>query len=629
MGFRFLEAKRLGLSGAQGATDFAGLFVAFSFFIIFSALLIVAMLFGLGVDERGREIGTLLAIGFPLRRIRRRFLSEALLVAALGALVGVGAGIAYARLMLWGLTTIWLPAVGSPLLFLHVAPATLAAGFAATVLVVGATIYMSLRRLRKVPPTRLLAGVTRPVTTRARSGRRARWLAPLGLGAGLGLVGLAVATGRASDPGLAFGAGAALLTGGLAAFALWNTGTAASLRRQRGATARMALRSAGWNPRRSLLSVTLVASACFVIATVASSTRDPSNDEGVIEEGAGGYRLLARSDVPLHHDMNSADGRFDLGFDDDAEELLSAVPVVAMRTVPGDDASCLNLYQPQRPRLLGVPASMIDAGGFHFAGSLADGYGVSNPWELLNSDLGPEAIPVIGDANSAQWILKLGLGDELVVADERGRAVRLVLVGTLRESIFQSELLMSEAHLLRHFPSRSGFSFFLIDADAENAEAVSAALEETLDRFGFDVMRSAQRIADFLVVQNTYLSTFQALGGLGLLLGTLGLGVILVRNVVERRGELATLRALGFPRQSLSRLVLAENLLLLVAGIAIGAGAALLAVLPRLFLGDLDLPWGSLGIALAAVLTIGMTASTVAVALSARIPLLPALKAER
>lgn len=391
----------------------------------------------------------------------------------------------------------------------------------------------------------------------------------------------------------------------------------------------MALRSAGWNPRRSLLSVTLVASACFVIATVASSTRDPSNDESVIEEGAGGYRLLARSDVPLHHDINTADGRFDLGFGDAADELLSSVPVVALRTVPGDDASCLNLYQPQRPRLLGAPASLIDAGGFHFAASLADGHGVDNPWELLNSDLGPEAIPVIGDANSAQWILKMGLGDELVIANERGRSVRLVLVGTLRESIFQSELLMSEEQLLRHFPSRSGFSFFLIDADVEQATAVSEALEETLDRFGFDVTRSAQRIADFLVVQNTYLSTFQALGGLGLLLGTLGLGVILVRNVVERRGELATLRALGFPRRSLSRLVLAENLLLLVAGIAIGAGAALVAVLPRLFLGDLDLPWRSLSIALAAVLTIGMTASTVAVALSARIPLLPALKAER
>ncbi len=67
---------------------------------------------------------------------------------------------------------------------------------------------------------------------------------------------------------------------------------------------------------------------------------------------------------------------------------------------------------------------------------------------------------------------------------------------------------------------------------------------------------------------NTYLATFQTLGGLGLLLGTVGLAAILLRNVLERRGELATLRALGFQRASLAWLVLAENTLLLLVGLA-------------------------------------------------------------
>ena len=51
------------------------------------------------------------------------------------------------------------------------------------------------------------------------------------------------------------------------------------------------------------------------------------------------------------------------------------------------------------------------------------------------------------------------------------------------------------------------------------------------------------RIAAFHRVENTYLSTFQSLGALGLLLGTAGLAAVLLRNVLERRRELALLRA--------------------------------------------------------------------------------------
>ena len=131
---------------------------------------------------------------------------------------------------------------------------------------------------------------------------------------------------------------------------------------------------------------------------------------------------------------------------------------------------------------------------------------------------------------------------------ESGRPVRLRLVGTLARSLFQSELLISEANLLRHFPSTARRSFFLIDAPAERRPAVTQTLEEGLGRYGFDVSSTAERLASYHAVEDTYLSTFQALGGMGLLLGTLGLAVVLLRTVWERRSELALLRALGYRR---------------------------------------------------------------------------------
>ena len=64
-----------------------------------------------------------------------------------------------------------------------------------------------------------------------------------------------------------------------------------------------------------------------------------------------------------------------------------------------------------------------------------------------------------------------------------------------------------------------------------------------------EVTPAVRRLAAFNAVQNTYLSTFQVLGGLGLLLGSVGLGVVVLRNVLERRGELALLLAVGSPAE--------------------------------------------------------------------------------
>ena len=117
--------------------------------------------------------------------------------------------------------------------------------------------------------------------------------------------------------------------------------------------------------------------------------------------------------------------------------------------------------------------------------------------------------------------------------------------------------------------------------------------------------------------------------GLGLLLGTVGLTVVLIRNVIERRAELATLRAFGFRRKALTRMVLIENAFLLALGTTIGSMSSLIAIAPRFAGGAFDLPWNSLGLILAAVFVVGMVSSTLAVAGALHVPLLPVLKGDQ
>jgi ABC-type antimicrobial peptide transport system permease subunit len=129
-------------------------------------------------------------------------------------------------------------------------------------------------------------------------------------------------------------------------------------------------------------------------------------------------------------------------------------------------------------------------------------------------------------------------------------------------------------------------------------------------------------------VENTYLSTFQMLGALGLLLGTLGMAAVLLRNVLERRRELALLRAVGYSSSHFTLMVLAENALLLLSGLITGTVAALLAISPVFFSEHAQLPSLTLGVLLLAVLISGLTASILATWTALRAPLLPALRTE-
>lgn len=650
--FVFQPIKAQGLNASAGATDFSTLFISFSFFLIASAALLVGLLFRLGVEQRAHEIGIRLAVGFSQRRIRRQFLGEGGMLAAVGALLGLGGAVFYAWLIMVGLRS-WSGLFGeggSGFLALHITPASLIVGYVASLLVIVVSIFVALRKLSRIPVPALLAGVTSVETKHPRVRRRTKVLAISTLFIAAALTLLVFLTGQMSSAGLFFGVGALLLISGLAFFSAWlKSPHKSSLQKSGGRQVlRMAMRNAPRNPGRSMLSAALVGCACFVIIAVEAFRHQPGVEEVQRRDsGAGGYTLVAESDIPLHYDLSSGDGRFELGFSDNDSDSLHDALIMPFRLRPGDDASCLNLYQPEKPRILGVPESQIARGGFQFQ-EVSDP-SLENPWTLLMTDgeaqnpsplrrgagvrspgeeTEPAVIPAFGDYNSVLWILHLGLGKDLTVQDEFGQEIKLRFVGLLKSSIFQSEVLISEENFLRHFPSESGYAYFLVQTSPASMQPLSEMLESTLDDYGFDVSTTAEKLNNYLAVENTYLSTFQTLGGLGLLLGTIGLGIILIRNVIERRGELATLRAFGFRRATLALMVLAENGFLLILGLTVGAVSALFSVAPHVMSSPESVPYLSLSLILLLVLIVGMLASTAAVSAALRIPLLTALKAE-
>ncbi|HSQ19051.1 MAG TPA: ABC transporter permease [Blastocatellia bacterium] len=635
MGFSISSVRTEGLEASQGATDFGEYFVYFSFFLVIGALLLASLFFKLGIEQRLREIGTLRAVGFSGSVVRSLFLKEGLVLAAAGSVLGVIGAVGYGALIMYGLRTWWVGSVGTTELRLHVSALSLLLGGAGGIVAALLCVIWTLRTLKHSSPRSLLTGSldaalqANPPSSPPPSAVLSRLLPVVFATAGVLLL-VAASLERVGKTAGFFGAGALLLVALLCFEYGWLKGKTRSLIRGSGwwPVSRLGFRNATYRPGRSILCIALIASAAFIIVAVDAFKRDSGGATLDKKSGNGGFPLQAESLLPIYHDPNTNEGKEALnivaqkGFDPES------VTFTGFRVRPGDDASCLNLYQPRNPRILGVADRFIVSGRFSFQESLAQTREQKeNPWLLLNQEMSDGSIPVLADANSMTYVLHRKLGDEIVISRSNGESARLRLVGALADSIFQSELLMSDTNFLKLFPEQGGYGFFLLELPPEAASVTTAALEEQLSDFGFDVTSTTERLASFHRVENTYLSTFQTLGGLGLVLGTLGLATILLRNVLERRRELALLRAIGYNAGHFALMVITENAFLVCCGLVTGAVCALLAIGPVFFSRGGHFPALSMSLLLSVFVT-GLFASLAATIAALRTPLLPALRSE-
>ena len=626
-GFTVRNVRNEAAAASQGTTDFGEYFLYFSFFLVVSALLLAYLFFAVGLEQRTQEIGLLAAVGFAPAKIRRSFINEGAVLAGIGAIIGAIAAIGYGAAIMYGLRTWWVGAVGTTELALHIAPEWLAIGVLGALLAGLLAIWFGVRSMTRRSARALLKG---DIEARSKTAAAAtKIVAVLMIVAGAALL-IAAASGAMNPTAGFFGAGGAWLVGALC-------GASVLLRRRRPSTAlgrgvpamfRLGVRHAAVRPARSVLSLALIAFACFVLVSVGAFRKDVSASPGDRSSGIGGYSLMSESVAPLMHDPNTAQGREGLSLDA-SDPALAGTSITRFRLRPGDETSCLTLYKPTNPRIIAPEPKFFDAPRFSFASSLATtAEELANPWRLLNRTFDDGAIPAIADQTTLMYVLHLGVGDDFTFTPEGQSEVRLRIVGALADSVLQSELIIGEQNFVRLFPRHEGYRVWMIEAPNGDTAEVTTHLEDRLSDFGVDVFSTQERWASYHQVENTYLATFQALGSLGLLLGTIGLGAVLARNVLERRREMGLLAAVGYAPANIRSMVLSEGMALVIGGLLIGTFCATIAILPALRERAQSLPLGSLLSLLVGVIVTGAIASLIAIKLTTRTPVVRAIKAE-
>ena len=614
----------------DGALDFGALFASLSGFLIISSILLVSLLCVFGMQARSSQIGLMGAIGFTPRMIHRLFLCESAIICLAGAAMGVFGGVGYTKLALVALGGVWKGASTGVDFVFHITIDSLFSGAFTIFSIALLSIYFAGRKLVAVQSRALLAGSFSESDEIPSSKRKMVLLLGTMLSAGCAMVLVWVGLDFEGEKlaGSFFGAGFFMLLSGIGVFLLMLEGRRF---RQRAVStlSTLALSNLLRNKGRSLSVVGMVSGGVFLVSAVnAFRLVDDFSDSGR-ETGTGGFQFIGTTSLPVYEDLNNMKIRDKFGLE---EFGMSELSFVQMRVGKGgEEASCLNLNQASRPRILGVdPTELSGRNAFRFASFEPSNNLSDSPWELLQSSQNKtDEIPVIGDKASVMWALKKNLGDSILYPDGRGGNVELRIVGLIENSILQGNLLMSDSNYKRVFPNEGGYRFFLVDVTGETSpDEMSSEIMKSLEGQGMSLEPSDVRLAAYSRVQNTYITIFSVLGGLGTLLGTAGVGIVIARNVIERRRELALMLAIGFRRNLLMVMLLVEHSVLLVGGVAIGLIAALLTISPSLMEATTSLPLEGIILISALISLGGMFFCLISAKLSLRGPLLESISNE-
>ena len=264
-------------------------------------------------------------------------------------------------------------------------------------------------------------------------------------------------------------------------------------------------------PTRTVLTVSLIAFATFVLVSVVAFRRDAAGASLARESGTGGFVLLAEAAVPLMHDPNTPAGLASLGLDAERDARgasdAPATPSGGRSELPDALPAAQPAHRRRQPRRSRGPLHVRERRG-------------QRAWRLAVARCWTRPCPTARCRRSSTrphspTCCTCGVGDAFSFAPDGVNSVTLRIVASLADSVLQSEMIIGERAFVRLFPRHEGYRVWLIEAPEARATELATTIEDRLADSGVDVVDTRARLASYHRVENTYLATFQALGALG------------------------------------------------------------------------------------------------------------------
>ncbi|MBN1412150.1 MAG: ABC transporter permease [Spirochaetales bacterium] len=600
-GYQWLDLNKTITGAVDNSIDLGGLFLGLSFFLIAAAAILLILLYRHSLTTRMDEWGLLKATGYPNSTIKKLILTEGLLTAMAGGIIGGFSGILYNRFLLFLLSSFFTGTLYAPALTETVSPIAIITGTGCGILLSLGALLLSSSKTVKIPASILLSfkgNRELPESyTPAKRFNKARLFGILFLLSIIPSSAVLVYAFTQTQSGASiwfFLAGTFFLVTLVFLF-LFLLNFLLKKKLKNDGFPKLSLFTFGIknvlrNPGRSTAMVLILAASLFMVTSTGSYRINTPADPFSRDSGTGGFGVYCETTIPVSE-----------------KEIVTDTEFVPFRLKPGDDASCLNLQRAVNPSVIGVDwKELSERKAFHFADR-----GTFNRKDDVWSKLDEQTdgtIPAIADETSLSWNLGNKVGDTIEITDEKGKVVKLRFIASLSPGLLQGFIIISEKNFLSLYPSTSGYRVFLIEAEKKSLIKVKNELTELFADHGAEVLCATERLQQFNAVENTYLSFFLILGGLGVILGLGGFFILIIRQMVESEREFALLTALGFSRAKISQVVLFGNLFLFLSGLMIGTVPSFISMLPVLIGYNPDYPYLFSGFLFICLLLTGLTA---------------------
>jgi putative ABC transport system permease protein len=559
-GIKLIHPREAGIHAAENGVDFSSLFLSLGFFIIISAILLMLNPLSEMLYVRRDEINTMKALGYPKKRIIKILWTEALPVVVVSSIIGVITGLLYTSLIMWLLGNVWQGATQTSGFTIYpdiVTPVTgLIAGIALSLSVLRITIIRSLKEKKTDNTVR-----KRLTATRKR---------------------LSILFSVLSFAAIAFNI---ILLHSVALFTiagillictayLWGDYVICN----KSMTSEDELKSDKliWstlynNKKQAALSFFALTTGVFIVFSVGLNRRGFA-DSSQIRSGTGGYSLWMESAVPVYHNLATAEGRKKLSL----TGLPSDAKALQCLRYGADDASCLNLNKVSNPTVLGIDMGLLAESDFKISQSR---YNSGRDEVFKQMQLHTDSVyPALIDETVLTWGLMMKVGDTLKYKNDNGKTVCLQLIGTLENSIFQGNILIDRNLFRDIWPGITGSEVVLLQVNDNEKDAVGNMLSQALHEYGVKVSATNDRLKQFNVVTDTYLTIFLMLGGLGLLLGIMSFIIVVRKNLAMRKAEIELYATLGYTKNRIRNILNRENMIVPLYAIITGVVNSLVGV---------------------------------------------------
>ncbi|UCG69556.1 MAG: FtsX-like permease family protein [Thermoplasmata archaeon] len=632
-----LQIRRVKLdaiNSAEGTDIFTGMFLAFSAACIIAAAVLIVLLITLRIESRRAEIGILRAIGFKIGAINHIFLIEGTILSIIGGFAGIIIGFLFGIFLIGGMNTFWSSIVeGSPVIF-YFTPDSLVVGFTSGIIVAIITLIVALRfegkktvigSIRQIPIRKemkmeillpalsLVLGLAILLSMPFLDMEIESQLGLFALGFGPLLIiyaisqlilvrlnrdinnwaGLAIVLYTvflmfyfieiASLLELFFLSGFMLLCGFLLMFyySLMKVEMIATHEKEKVSLPsgkrwlfKLARKNVARRPTRTMFMMILFSLTLFVLVSLTINLQGALIDvERAVEESGGSYDIMGDSATPIFANLADESSRTSSNIQ---SQVFEELEVEQFKTKGDVGGTCSNLNRIASPRIIGANESFFVDNTFIFI-SNEDSNNEDNPWLLLEEPREDNEVPAIGDYNTIVWILGWDVGSTISVFDENGDSVNLKIVGIIGNSIFQGSLIIWDEYFDELYPTNNGYQLFLFNSQLEDLKPQITELESALTRYGFDAYTVESVVVENILIENTYISIFQVILMFGLIIGTLGFGIVASRNMLERRTEIGILRAIGFSKEMILKVLILENSYVILCAMIIGTLSGIIA----------------------------------------------------